>query len=122
MVCSITPISRLGDPSAEQLKMIRQNDHAAFKQLLDGWEDLIAALGRKFGRRDRNDEDMQQLGRIALCRAAGTFDPNGKASFKTYARTVVANAMRDARRRSRVEFTCGTDDGAINLLNVEIIE
>ena len=63
-----------------------------------------------------------QIGRMALYDAAVAFDVDRGASFKTFANTVIANAMRDVLRRKRIDATCSTDGDAADLLNADVIE
>ena len=62
------------------------------------FEGLVRAAARRFEARGVERDDLMQEGRIALVRAARTFDSGGGASFPTWARHCVDGALAHAVR------------------------
>ncbi len=92
---------------------IKDNDLFAETELLISNEPMIIQLASSmetlydldlnhWGGIDR--EDIIQEGRIAMLRAAQTFDENGGAKFSTYAYTIIKNAMTDLCRKGISAF------------------
>ena len=86
----------------ELCKLIKENDLAAETRLLMENEGLVVQAGitikrkRKVNSTDGIDEqDLMQEGRLALLRAAKTFDETRSIKFSTYAFGVMKNAMKD---------------------------
>ena len=70
----------------------KENDTEAFIQLMGCFSKTIASLAHSFNLPDSEYEDLCQEGRMALYRAATSYD--GKTSeFSTYAGTCMTNAM-----------------------------
>ena len=125
MVCISALISRPSDAPSDAALTEHQTyrvEHRRFAKLLSGWEGTIAAVATKFSRPGLDIDDLKQIGRLALYRAMTTFSTQNNTRFKTYAVTVIANAMRDALRAKRPEATCRTDAEATALFDAEVIE
>ena len=62
---------------------------------------LVYYLINKYYPTYTQDEDLQQCGMLALCRAAETWDPD-KSQFSTYASKCITNAFNvELRKRSK---------------------
>lgn len=94
-------------------RKIKDNNLFAETELLISNEPMIIQLARSmetlydldlnhWGGIDR--EDIIQEGRIAMLRAAQTFDEKGGAKFSTYAYTIIKNAMTDLCRKGISAF------------------
>ena len=71
---------------------VRENDTESFLKLLDCFKHTISALAYSYSLPKSEHEDLCQEGRMALYRAAMSYD--GKtAQFSTYAITCMTNAM-----------------------------
>ena len=72
----------------------KNNDKFAFVELTGIFSPFITALAHSFNVPDSEYDDLCQEGRIALYKAVCIYDYNrGKASFITYARVCIKNAM-----------------------------
>lgn len=71
---------------------VKENDTESFLKLLDCFKHTISALAYSYSLPKSEHEDLCQEGRMALYRAAMSYD--GKtAQFSTYAVTCMTNAM-----------------------------
>ncbi len=70
----------------------KNNDKFAFVELTGIFSPFITSLAHSFNIPDSEYDDLYQEGRIALYKAVCTFDYS-KASFITYARVCIKNAM-----------------------------
>ena len=89
-------------------RLVKENNLAAENELLMANEGLIVNLAGSMEVAYDLDinhwggiykEDIMQEGRIALLRAAQTYDECNNAKFSTYAYTIVRNAMTDLCRK-----------------------
>ena len=71
---------------------VKSNDTASFLELLGIYSHTIVALARSFSLPASELEDLCQEGRMALYRAAMSYDEK-TAKFSTYAITCMTNAM-----------------------------
>lgn len=71
---------------------VKNNDTASFLELLDCFKHTISALAHSFSLPSSEHEDLCQEGRMALYRAAMSYDEKS-AQFSTYAITCMTNAM-----------------------------
>ncbi len=71
---------------------VKQNDTASFLELLGHFSHTISALARSFSLPSSEHEDLCQEARMALYRAALSYDEKS-AQFSTYAITCMTNAM-----------------------------
>ena len=71
---------------------VKGNDTASFVELLGHFSRAITALAYSFSLPDSEYQDLCQEGRMALYRAAVSYDEKS-ASFSTYAITCMTNAM-----------------------------
>ena len=71
---------------------VKNNDTASFIKLLGHFSRTITMLSNSFSLPVSEHEDLCQEGRMALYRAAMSYDEEG-ASFSTYAITCMTNAM-----------------------------
>lgn len=82
-----------GDKNVNSLVLaVKNNDAAAFLELLGHFSKTISALARSFSLPESEQADLCQEGRIALYRAAMGYDEKS-AKFSTYAITCMTNAM-----------------------------
>lgn len=94
------------DTDAELCDRVRAGDRAAAEQLVRRHEGLVkrAALQRVSARHPDAD-DLIQLGRLALLRAAAGYDPAGGSKFPSYAYQAVAWAAGSHLDRARRDTT-----------------
>jgi len=94
-------------------KLVKENDLYAENRLLLENEGLIVQVASSIELLydiDINNwggvekEDIIQEGRIAMLRAAQTYDEDGDVKFSTYAYTVMENAMKDLCRKGISAF------------------
>lgn len=71
---------------------VKNNDAAAFLELLGHFSKTISALAKSFSLPESEQADLCQEGSIALYRAAMSYDEKS-AKFSTYAVTCMTNAM-----------------------------
>lgn len=98
----LTKEERKNRRNIELCKLIKENDLAAETRLLMENEGLVAQAAITIKRKRKvkssdgiDEEDLMQEGRLALLRAAKTFDDTRLVKFSTYAFGVMKNAMRD---------------------------
>ena len=78
--------------ASELVEKIKQNDTASFLELLGLYSHTISSLAYSFSLPVSEHEDLCQEGRMALYRAAMSYDEKS-AKFSTYAVTCMTNAM-----------------------------
>ena len=71
---------------------VKQNDTVGFVELLGMFSGTISNLAKSFGLPSSEYEDLCQEARMALYRAAVSYNPES-AKFSTYALTCMSNAM-----------------------------
>ncbi len=91
----------------EQLVILcRQNNSSAWSELCSRYIALSRSLCFKFSGQSVEAEDLVQEGLIGFFSAVHTFNPNGAASFKTYAcscmRNKIINAVKAARTKKQI--------------------
>jgi RNA polymerase sigma factor (sigma-70 family) len=131
MVClssnstSVDPDSDL-NPGRDEISRIRENVRWSFDDLLQRWDVPIRCVARKYSTKSTHQDDLFQVGSLALHRAVQTFEP-GRSKFTTYANTLIRNAMKDLRRsdtRAAVQTVLASDceDDDFKLDDAEGIE
>ena len=95
------------DKSDRQLiEAIRQGDDAALEQMVLRHDALVHYVVKRFEGRGREREDLVQLGRLGLVKAAKHFDPDAyQVRFSTYAVPKISGEIRRFLR----------DDGAVKV-------
>jgi len=78
------------------------------RKLVENNIDVINKVIRKFVGNNNNDgtleyDDLYQIGAIALCYAAVSYDETQNVSFETYAYTVIKNEVFDSLRKLKRE-------------------
>lgn len=81
---------------------VKNNDAAAFLALLGHFSKAISALVNSFSLPESEHADLYQEGRIALYRAAMSYDEKN-AKFSTYAITCMTNAMISFAKRYKAQ-------------------
>lgn len=81
---------------------VRNNDTASFLELLGFYSHTISSLAYSFSLPASEHEDLCQEGRMALYRAAMSYDEKS-AKFSTYAITCMTNAMITFAKKYRVQ-------------------
>ena len=76
----------------ELVSLVKSNDTASFLELLGLFSHTISSIARSFSLPSSEHEDLCQEGRMALYRAAMSYDEKS-AKFSTYAITCMTNAM-----------------------------
>lgn len=87
----------------------KNSDKLAFVELIGIFSPYISALARSFGLPESEYDDLCQVGRIALYRAVCTYNSD-KASFATFSRVCIKNAMTSFVRsyKSKARLSQGT--------------
>lgn len=104
----LTKVQRKDRRNRELCKLVKENNLLAENRLLMENEGLIVQLATRvevlydidinnWGGVEK--ADIIQEGRIAMLRAAQTYDEEGDVKFSTYAYTVMENAMKDLCKR-----------------------
>ena len=111
----------------ELIEAIRQGDDAALEQMVLRHDALVHYVVKRFEGRGREREDLVQLGRLGLVKAAKHFDPDAyQVRFSTYAVPLIMGEIRrflrddgqvhvarsireNAARLSRLREECGDD-------------
>lgn len=98
------------EPDGNELPLIRAGQHhtaewqSVCAALLERWEMDIMQLARFYAPRRSLRADFAQAGRLALLRAAITYDDALGHRFENYARRCLRNALIDEARRARREY------------------
>lgn len=91
--------SSLTDFSDGQLaELVKQGDSEAFAELTARYMSIIRARVSPFRAGRIETEDLCQEGLLGLLRAAQTYDPYNRASFRTYAGVCISNRVIMAYR------------------------
>lgn len=110
---------------------VKNNDAEAFLELLGLFSHTVSSLAYSFSLPSSEHEDLCQEGRMALYRAAVSYDTDAGAQFSTYAVTCMTNAMITFAKRYKAQSggivfgisdsDCGpvSQDGAIPVLELE---
>lgn len=83
----------------ELIRLTAQKNNDAFVELASRYLWLIRAKARQCEVPAFDTDDLSQEGLIGLYDAALTFDPNGAASFKTYAGVCISNRFTSVLRK-----------------------
>ena len=90
---------------------VRNNDTASFLELLGMFSHTISSLAHSFSLPSSEHEDLCQEGRMALYRAAMSYDGKS-AQFSTYALTCMTNAMINFAKKYKAQ-SLGTVYGVL---------
>ena len=111
----------------ELIEAIRQGDRAALEQMALRHDALVHYVVKRFEGRGRERDDLVQLGRLGLIKAARNFDPEAyQVRFSTYAVPLIMGEIRrflrddgqihvarsireNAARLARLREACGDD-------------
>ncbi len=100
-------------------ELVQQGDSEAFAELTERYMSVIRAKVSPFGSGRAEREDLCQEGLLGLLNAARTYDPAGRASFRTYAGVCISNRVIMAYRSSAgkkhdplSDFVSLSEDGA----------
>ena len=91
------------------VKRVKDNDTASFLELLGLYSHTISSLAYSFSLPASEHEDLCQEGRMALYRAAMSYDEKS-ASFSTFAITCMTNAMISLSKKYKAQ-NLGKDFG-----------
>ena len=72
---------------------VKQNDISSFVELMGVFKGTISVLAKSFGLPSSEYEDLCQEARMALYRAAVSYNPEKTVKFSTYAVACMKNAM-----------------------------
>lgn len=75
------------------VRAVKDNDTASFVELVGIFSRTVSSLASGYGLPFSEYDDLCQEGRIALYKAAMSFDESKEASFSTYASVCMTNAM-----------------------------
>lgn len=81
---------------------VKKNDTASFVELLGHFSPTISALAHSFSLPSSEHQDLCQEGRMALYRAAMSYDEKS-AQFSTYAITCMTNAMINFAKKYKAQ-------------------
>ena len=86
------------------IKLAQAGDAEAKEQIYLAYGNLVRSIARSktLVSADTDYDDLSQIGCFGLLRAIDTFNPDGGASFKTYASTCIENAIIDELRKKRL--------------------
>lgn len=104
------------DPDVRLMLRVREDDPAAFEELMERYQNrLVALLAHLVGRRDMA-EDLAQDVFLRVYRARKRYQPGSKFStwLFTIANNVASNALRSLSRRKEVNVTAAPGDSAMN--------
>lgn len=79
----------------------QSGDDKARETILYAYRYIVSIITKKYIQSDIPQEDLTQVGMIALNSAISSFDINAKASFPTYATTCINNAILDSIRAAK---------------------
>lgn len=79
---------------AERLLLARTSNPAALKELAEDHLPLVAAMVRRFPRRQADAEELYQQGCVGLMKALNRYDPAFGTTFSTYAAALILGEMR----------------------------
>ena len=86
------------------IKLAQAGDAEAKEQIYLAYGNLVRSIARSktLVSADTDYDDLSQIGCFGLLRAIDTFNPDGGASFKTYASTCIENAIIDELRKKHL--------------------
>lgn len=94
----LSEVAKLSDDMLAQL--IREGNADAFVELSNRYLPLVRAKAASFHSFALEADDLWQEGLLGLFHAATTYDPEGGASFRTYAGVCISNRIVTAYRSS----------------------
>jgi len=102
----------MSELAAQMLEACRRGEAAAFRALVEHYQDRVFALCAALGGADA--EDLAQETFMRVHRSIGGFDPRGPARLSTWVLTIARRLCADRARgaRLRVEVPLGNRDAA----------
>lgn len=101
----------------ELMKRMRQGDHRAREQLIEGNLRLVLSVIQKFVGRGENPDDLFQVGCIGLLKAVKNFDETKMVRFSTYGVPMIAGEIRRyLRDNSSIRVSRSVRDTAYRVL------
>lgn len=85
---------------ARLAELVRQGDSEAFAELTERYMSVVRGKVSPFSSGRAEREDLCQEGLLGLLSAARTYDPSGRASFRTYAGVCIYHRVVTAYRSS----------------------
>ena len=103
-------------PSPAEIAQIASGDQKACEGFLGRWETPISMIARRYVARATDLDDLLQVGRLAVFRAAISYDPSLAVPFGNYAKRAIRNqvikeALRLKDQRSLEVGTCDVYSG-----------
>lgn len=95
-VFSVDPLSAMPD---EALASLCGGEPSAFELLSQRYYRMISDFARGFAGNPADCDDYMQEGLLGLLAAASSYQPEGSASFRTYAAVCIRNRMRTAFKK-----------------------
>ena len=111
-VFSVDSLSAMPD---EALVSLCGTEPSAFEQLFLRYHRLISEMARSFAGNPSDCEDYAQEGFLGLLAAASSYQPDGAASFRTYAAVCIRNRMRSAFKKQHPDFAGEQMQSAVSL-------
>lgn len=90
------------DKIEELVRLAQNGDKDAETEIVNEGNKLVKTIARKYFILDGDVEDLGQCGMYGLFCAIKSFEPNGGASFKTYASKLIKNEILDAVKKSYI--------------------
>jgi RNA polymerase sigma factor (sigma-70 family) len=84
-----------------ELKLLRVGDPAVVEEMLLDWDETITSMAKRRTRCPASQDDLAQVGRLALVKASKHFDPARTIPFNHYAARAIRNETAKAHERSR---------------------
>ena len=109
MVSQSLPNQYLADPDVQLMLRVAANDHDAFEQLVERYQDRLIGFFFHLGQDRSAAEDLAQDVFLRIYRARDRY--TARARFSTWlfriARNLASNKQRGQARKKEVEFTPG---------------
>ena len=115
-------LSKSNDTVNKLVLQVKNNDAEAFLKLLGLFSHTVSSLAYSFSLPLSEHEDLCQEGRMALYRAAVSYDEKNSAQFSTYAVTCMTNAMITFSKKYKAQNggnVYGMSDGDCEELSAE---
>ncbi len=89
-----------------------------FRPLPDSWETWIGWTARKFAYRRSDVEDLAQIGRAALFRAATQYESTSGTPFENYGKRSIRNDISKESQRLHRQRRLGAGGGEFDLRSI----
>lgn len=96
-------LSKSNDTVNKLVLQVKNNNAEAFLELLGLFSHTVSSLAHSFSLPSSEHEDLCQEGRMALYRAAVSYDEKSNAQFSTYAITCMTNAMINFSKKYKAQ-------------------